>query len=267
MPVENLAPGWWQWALLVPSLAALIALLGRGLVPEVPRVAPARWTALHVIVVVLVHLMVSISMMRLVEIPFLPTIWKVGISYTISDAITCLVVLFAASRSGSIDALGLTPPRKVRNLAAVAAACLAFQVPLAVVSWAWILFLSSLGHRPELQPALGLYIDACGRGDWTGVALIGAGAAVFAPLAEELLFRGLIFGLFKKRLGPTAAVVLASALFALIHLLPEVIFPIFLVGLVLNWVYLRTGSLAYTILFHMLFNAGTLALASFEGLR
>jgi membrane protease YdiL (CAAX protease family) len=258
MPVENGSPGWWCWALLIPSLAAFFAILTRGIRPEPPGVLIARWNAFDLLIVLFVHTASNLLMARVVRIPFLPPIWGLGAALITADAITCLAVVIVAARSESVEALGLSPPRRPRNLAMVALACLTFLVPLGVVSWTWNLVLSALGKQPELQPALGLYIDARARNDWPAMALIGVGAVLMAPLAEELLFRGFLFGLLRRRVGPGVAMVATSAFFALFHLQPEVMLPIFLVGLVLNWIYLRTGSLAYPILFHLLFNGGTL---------
>ena len=91
-------------------------------------------------------------------------------------------------------------------------------------------------------------------------AIIAAGAAFLVPVAEELFFRGFIFGFFRSRIGVAAAVLVASATFAMFHGSLDVFLPIFLVGVVLNVIFVRTGSLAYPIFFHMLFNGGTLVL-------
>ena len=63
-------------------------------------------------------------------------------------------------------------------------------------------------------------------------------------------------------MGRRGALLLTSAAFAAFHVLPAVVLPIFLVGLVLNWIYLRTGSLVYPILFHALFNGWNLVYMS-----
>ena len=257
MPIENAGLGWWQWALLIPSLAACAATLRRWLLPEV-GLAPARWTALELFLVIFLHIFASIGVSLAIRIPFLPFIIAVAGALIISNAITCLVVLGVAWRSGSLAALGLFPPRKPRNLAAVAAAWLTFLIPLAAAYWAWILALSALGLKPELQPVLSLYLEARARRDAAGMALFGFGAVVMAPLAEELLFRGFLFGFLRSRFGAPIALASTSALFALFHPQPEVFLPIFLVGAVLNWIYIRTGSLAHPIIFHALFNGGTL---------
>ena len=86
-----------------------------------------------------------------------------------------------------------------------------------------------------------------------------------APLSEECLFRGLMFGqtLKKSRLGAYA---LSAACFALIHVMGYLgtYTPLQLVlslvqylpaGLVLAWSYEKAGTIAVPILIHMIINA------------
>jgi len=83
--------------------------------------------------------------------------------------------------------------------------------------------------------------------------------AVVAPFAEELLFRGLIYGGLAQRYPGWLAAVFSALLFALLHGV-GVLVPIFVLGLGLAYVYQRTGTLWAPILTHSLVNAVSLAL-------
>ncbi|HOF38863.1 MAG TPA: type II CAAX endopeptidase family protein [Candidatus Hydrogenedentes bacterium] len=77
---------------------------------------------------------------------------------------------------------------------------------------------------------------------------------VVAPLTEELLFRGVILqGLLRRRSIGRSCVV-SSLLFALIHVNPFQFVPLFLGGLLLAAVQLKTGSLWPSICMHAGFN-------------
>ncbi|HEX2404252.1 MAG TPA: CPBP family intramembrane glutamic endopeptidase [Acidimicrobiia bacterium] len=89
-------------------------------------------------------------------------------------------------------------------------------------------------------------------------------AVVVAPVTEELTFRGVLLKAFHKRTRRTI-MVLTSLVFAAFHTVgldPErllqaaaVVLPqLFLVGLVLAWVTLRTGRLGPAIFIHSGFN-------------
>jgi hypothetical protein len=87
-------------------------------------------------------------------------------------------------------------------------------------------------------------------GIWGGIVRV----VVLAPVVEELIFRGVIFSGFKKNFRPIWAVILSALLFALFHLNPWQLGPTFLLGLLLGFVRLRTGSLLAAIFTHALHN-------------
>ena len=76
---------------------------------------------------------------------------------------------------------------------------------------------------------------------------------VFVGLGEELLFRGLVQRDLTKALGWKWGVILASLIFAVMHLtwrsIPEVVF-VFFVGLLLGYLYYKTKSLVAPIVSH-----------------
>lgn len=93
--------------------------------------------------------------------------------------------------------------------------------------------------------------------------LTGALAAVLAPVAEESWFRGRLLEIIENGAGRRLAVVVTSALFALVHLgggldqLPWLA-VYFVFGLVLAGLRLKTGGLAAGIVAHAINNAAAL---------
>ena len=77
-----------------------------------------------------------------------------------------------------------------------------------------------------------------------------AAYVIAAPLAEELLFRGVIFRKTKEFMPLWAAMLISAAAFALYHgNLQQGIYA-FLCGCALAWVYAVSGSFAAPVLFH-----------------
>lgn len=79
-----------------------------------------------------------------------------------------------------------------------------------------------------------------------------------APAFEEVLFRGFAFaGLSKSALGARGAIVVTALVWALIHLQYDWIDKgmIFLIGLLLGWARLRSGSLWIPLAMHAALNA------------
>jgi membrane protease YdiL (CAAX protease family)/uncharacterized RDD family membrane protein YckC len=101
----------------------------------------------------------------------------------------------------------------------------------------------------------------------TGVAAaIGAVVliAIVAPIAEELFFRGMLFGGLRKRLSPLLAALISGAVFGAVHAATGVsaIPPLILFGVVLALLYERTGSLVPGIIGHVLNNGLALSLTA-----
>jgi membrane protease YdiL (CAAX protease family) len=78
---------------------------------------------------------------------------------------------------------------------------------------------------------------------------------IVAPLGEEIFFRGFAHRAFRARLGAVAGAAASAALFALVHVSPSSFVPIFLIGLLLAYLYERTGSLAAPFALHTVNNS------------
>jgi len=93
---------------------------------------------------------------------------------------------------------------------------------------------------------------------------------VATPIFEELLFRGFVFeGIRASRLGSAGAVTITAFIWTWIHYQfdPLEFAVIFIIGLMLGYARLRTGSVLVTIAMHMLHNlisAGEMAWLSFD---
>jgi membrane protease YdiL (CAAX protease family) len=93
----------------------------------------------------------------------------------------------------------------------------------------------------------------------TPARILGAIAVVvFAPVAEELLFRGLLLRGLLRHLGAAAAVVIGGVTFALVHLIDPsaatLLAPLALVGILSGILAVRSGDLSRSILLHAGFN-------------
>ena len=85
--------------------------------------------------------------------------------------------------------------------------------------------------------------------------------AVLAPLVEEILFRGLLQNAFAKRMPIWAAIALASAIFAAVHMQFYAFPALMVMGASFGLLYHLTGSLRVNIVVHMINNAAALLLS------
>lgn len=158
------------------------------------------------------------------------------------------VVLFA-SRKGRVGPwqLGL---RGTRFWPAVGWMALGFA-SLVIFSYAWSALLG-INESENLPKELG--VDKS-TGALAATAVL---VTVFAPIAEELLFRAYIFPALRNWKGTWPAVVMTGLLFGLLHVLSSpayAIVPLALFGGLLCLLYLRTRSLYPCIALHSLNNA------------
>jgi membrane protease YdiL (CAAX protease family) len=82
-----------------------------------------------------------------------------------------------------------------------------------------------------------------------------------SPRCEELVMRGVLLPSLAVRLGDAPAVLLTSAIFALIHFDPIRLLFTFVLGVLLGLLRLRTRSLWPSVVVHSTLNALTFAIA------
>ena len=104
------------------------------------------------------------------------------------------------------------------------------------------------------------------------VVLFVIGAVIFAPVVEELLFRGVLLRSLLRKVAPATAVLVSAVVFALVHYVGDPNTLPFLpaltgLGVVLALVALRTGDLSASIFIHAGFNLTTTVLFLASGAK
>ena len=88
--------------------------------------------------------------------------------------------------------------------------------------------------------------------------------AIFAPIFEEWLCRGMVLRGLLTKMKPGWAIVLSALFFAVIHANPWQALNAFLIGLVMGYVYYKTGSLILTMIIHFVNNGTSVILSNIE---
>jgi membrane protease YdiL (CAAX protease family) len=79
--------------------------------------------------------------------------------------------------------------------------------------------------------------------------------AIVAPIIEELFFRGFIFNSLQKVYSQNTTNLIASLIFACIHLQFNVIIPLFILGYIIGYIRIKTNSVIPCIIFHIINNS------------
>ncbi len=85
---------------------------------------------------------------------------------------------------------------------------------------------------------------------------------LFGPICEEVFFRGFALPAFARRYGLWGGILLSAVLFSVFHFSIGAFVPIFIFGIVLAWLYVRTGSIYPSIVAHMTQNIVATLLSS-----
>ena len=104
-------------------------------------------------------------------------------------------------------------------------------------------------------------------GGWQEILLICVVVLLFAPVAEELLFRAFFLPALKKIFRPSIAVMLSAGIFALTHWNIWVFLPLFAGGVGFALLYEKYHNLFYNIVAHMTWNGVALLLFFIFGFK
>jgi membrane protease YdiL (CAAX protease family) len=80
------------------------------------------------------------------------------------------------------------------------------------------------------------------------------GLCLLVPVAEEIVFRGMIQRIFSRNMGPLIGVLLAGALFGAVHFNLHLLISITAFGWFLGYLFEATGNLVYPMVAHAIFN-------------
>jgi uncharacterized protein len=219
---------------------------GPDLVRERPAWGPGRALA------ALAALLVAVAVEAGIVAAFDPEIESLAARLTLQAllAATLVAVAFVAARPGpgiaGPAALGFRRPRRP----AVGVTVLAYLVYIGCA-----LVLAAL-----LQPDQEDITRELGYGEST-LGSIAAGILIVAvaPLSEEVFFRGLLFRGIRGALPFAAAAAISAGIWGLFHYTGSDSWPVVLqlavFGVILAWLYERTGSLWPPIVLHLFNNA------------
>ena len=95
---------------------------------------------------------------------------------------------------------------------------------------------------------------------WASFLLV----AIFAPIFEEWLCRGMVLRGLLTKMKPVWAIVISALFFALIHANPWQALNAFLIGLMMGYVYYKSGSLLLTMLIHFVNNGTAVVMSNID---
>ncbi|MBL7157896.1 MAG: CPBP family intramembrane metalloprotease [Candidatus Omnitrophica bacterium] len=157
-----------------------------------------------------------------------------------------------------IVSLGLGAKNALKNVFYGACGYLAILPVILLVGVIAYIVLNMLKLKPPPQPIVELFLVEKNIAFIFVASLI---ASIFGPVIEEIFFRGVLYNALKRKVGIFGGIMITSVLFSFLHTHAMTYFlvgfiPITILGVVLAYLYERTGSLVPSITLHVLNNLG-----------
>jgi len=131
----------------------------------------------------------------------------------------------------------------------------AIGLPFGVLLFLVSTMLELLLHLAGVRQTQGAMFQSVARASTRQFLMVLLAGAAVAPAAEEIFFRGYVFRAYLRQKGVVRAYLFSAGLFALVHLDMAALLPIFVVGLLLSFLYHRTGSVLPGMVAHGFNNA------------
>lgn len=116
------------------------------------------------------------------------------------------------------------------------------------ISFIWI---TLAGKIPEFQAQIAAMKEGnamIGGGSFHGVLL---SAVIAAPIVEEVIFRGVVLGSFRKVFPAWVSILISAVIFGAYHMNPVAIVYATIMGIIAGIVYEKKRNLLFTIILHM----------------
>ena len=229
---------------LMASLAAALWQKARDQLPYLldPAVAPpARVsTADGLIAAMLFFVLQGAILLAFTALAKVPPGEALVVAFSASGVLVyaTMRLVYWLGKTGGVPAMLAGPPAAALGWAlGGGAAAAAFALGYLHLIARWQLFPDAFGAAGKLEGYLLFLL-----------------AVVAAPLCEEFIFRGLVFGGLRRSMGLVPSMLMSSALFSIIHPAASVL-PVFVLGLCTAYVYDKTRALLAPVLVHALYNA------------
>lgn len=154
-----------------------------------------------------------------------------------------------------ISSIGITLKNFIKNVFYGIAGYIAV-IPLLVITMIiTAVIISLLKYKPPVQPIVDVLLSEKKVPLLVYSSLF---AAIAGPIMEEIFFRGFMYNAVKKHVGIFWSIILTASIFSFLHAHVVGFMPILILGILLTYLYEKTGSLIPSITVHIIHNLSSL---------
>ncbi len=243
----------------IDLMLAASKIAGRRLDISTYKPQPVKWGVWDVVKVVVLFLFFGyiVIMIESVMTRIFPLIkndnFRMILNSSVLDILAVVFILYFAvvEHKEKLIALGISSKNFFRNVFYGVIGYIAIIPVLILILVVIAFFANMFKYVPEKQAVVELFLK---EKDTRFLFYTSIFAAVLGPIIEELFFRGFMYNAFKKRIGIFWAMLITAATFAALHAHAVGFLPIMVLGMLLAYLYEKTGTLVSSITVHMVHN-------------
>ncbi len=184
--------------------------------------------------------------------PDIPQDFLLMANSLLRGALAALFIIFLIRRLGHrLSDLGLSMKDFFRNIGRGLVGYVAVLPVLFITLLVVVLVAKVLSYEPPPQNVVQIYLKDSSQSYLLFFTFFVAG---IGPIMEEIFFRGFTYKAFRGRFGVIPAMILSSLIFAAFHVNLAAFLPIFILGMMLCYLYEKTGSLVPSMTAHVVHN-------------
>ncbi|MCM8781440.1 MAG: CPBP family intramembrane metalloprotease [Candidatus Omnitrophica bacterium] len=176
------------------------------------------------------------------------------VNATIMDTLVFVLMIYFVvyEYKEKITSLGLSFKNFLRNVGYGITGYLAV-IPSLILLLLFIIWASTIfRYKPPMQPVMEIFFEEKKRGLIMYFTIF---VAIFGPIVEEMFFRGFMYQAVKKRWGFKTALFSTSIVFSFLHTNLAGFLPIMVLGMLLAYLFEKTGTLIASCAVHILHNS------------
>lgn len=164
----------------------------------------------------------------------------------------------------NLSTIGITLKNWLKNVWYGVVGYLAIIPILFVTLLATAVIISAFKLRPPVQPIVDMFMKEKNVPVLIYSTIF---AGIFGPIMEEIFFRGFMYKALKRKIGVLWSILATAFIFSVLHVHWVGLVPIMVLGVLLAYLYEKTGSLVPSITVHIMHNmASVLAVFLMKGL-
>ncbi len=245
--------------ILIDAILASLKLSRKDIDISMYRIKPIKWNIWDVAKVAILFLFFGYALVIIESflVGIFPLMkndnFRMIVNSSILDTLAVIFILYftVGQYRENMISLGISVKNFFKNVFYGIVGYVATVPILVVVLLIIALIIHITKYVPEKQPIVDLFLkeDNAPFLIYTSIFTM-----IIGPIIEELFFRGFMYNAFKKTIGIFWAMLFTSAVFAALHTNMVGFFPILVLGLLLVYLYEKTGTIVSSVTVHIMHN-------------